>query len=292
MLQTDHIIRKRVLQTDKAFQETSGSFLQLQFDYLQLLRNNKELIDGIHYARLIQQGILPQERHLKRLFDEYFVLFKPQNIIGGDLYWVGQKGKLKIFAVADCTGHGVSGALLSVLALSFLNYVILGKEFNEIHEVLEELDKKWIETFHQGVEYGFDNDWMEIGICTFNTETRELQYSGAFNKLTCICGGETKTYCGSRYPIGGWQLEKMRTFQNHSFTVPEGSMLYMSSDGFKDQFSFQNGKRFGTKRMTKLLNEVAHLPAQKQKQVFEETLQAWKGIEEQTDDICVMGIRL
>jgi len=269
-----------------------GSFLQLQNDYQQLLRNNKELMDGIHYSQLIQQGILPQERHLKRLFDEYFVLFKPQNIIGGDLYWVGQKGKLKIFAVADCTGHGVSGALLSVLALSFLNYVILGKEFVEIHEVLEELDKKWIETFHQGVEYGFDNDWMEIGICAFNSETRELQFSGAFNKLTCVHENEMTTICGNRYPIGGWQLEKTRTYKNHSQILPENTMVYLSSDGFKDQFGFPEGKRFGTKRMTQLISSVAHLPAARQKQVVEAAFESWKGPEVQTDDVCLMGVRL
>jgi len=285
------IIRQDRRQAEKLLLDT-GSFYQLQLDYQQLLKNNKELMDGIHYAQLIQQGILPQERHLKRLFDDYFVLFKPQNIIGGDLYWVGQKGKLKIFAVADCTGHGVSGALLSVLALSFLNYVILGKEFNEIHEVLEELDKKWIETFHQGVEYGFDNDWMEIGICSFHTETRELQFAGAFNKLTCIQGTEITNFYGNRYPIGGWQLEKTRTFINHSLVLPEKSMVYMGSDGFKDQFSFPGGKRFGTKRLTQLIGEVSHLPAAHQKQLIEAAFESWRGGEVQTDDVCLMGIRL
>ncbi len=268
------------------------AFLDLQQEYQRLFRNNKELVDGIHYAKLIQQGILPQDRHLKRLFDDYFVIYKPQNIIGGDLYWVGQKGNLKIFAVADCTGHGVSGALLSVLALSFLNYVILGKEFTEVHEVLEELDKKWIETFHQGVEFGFDNDWMEIGLCSFNTETRELQFAGAFNKVTCITGTEVVNMYGSRYPIGGWQLEKMRTFQNHSMALPPDTMVYLSSDGFKDQFGFTQRKRFGSKRLTELILSGASLSVSEQKKRMESAFENWKGKETQTDDVCMLGIKL
>ncbi|HXC05102.1 MAG TPA: SpoIIE family protein phosphatase [Bacteroidia bacterium] len=268
------------------------SFAQLQIAYQQLFRNNKELMDGIHYAQLIQQGILPQERHMKRLFRDYFVMYKPQSIIGGDLYWVGQKDNLQIFAVADCTGHGVSGALLSVLALSFLNYVILGKHFSELHEVLEELDKKWIETFHQGIEFGFDNDWMEIGICAFNPETRELQYSGAFNKVTCISGSEVLIRYGSRYPIGGWQLEKSRTYENHTLILPENSMVYLHSDGVKDQFGSANGKRFGSRRLAMLLENVAYLPVGEQKRRIESELEAWKGEELQTDDICLMGVRL
>jgi serine phosphatase RsbU (regulator of sigma subunit) len=228
---------------------------------------------------LIQQGILPQERHLERLFENYFIIYRPQSIIGGDLFWVGQKGKLKIFAVADCTGHGVSGALLSVLALSFLNYVILGKEFSEAHQVLEELDKKWIETFHQGMDYGFDNDWMEIGLCTFDTDTRELQYSGAFNKLTCITQDEVIIRYGSRYPIGGWQLEKNRVYTNHRLILPENAMVYLNTDGFKDQFGGPDKKRYGSKRLSKRMESVAKLPTALQKKVLE-------------NDFVVMGIQL
>jgi serine phosphatase RsbU (regulator of sigma subunit) len=266
--------------------------VDIQEEYQKLFANNQELLAGIQYAQLIQQGILPQERHLRRLFEEYFVIYRPQSLIGGDLFWVGQKGRLKIFAVADCTGHGVSGALLSVLALSFLNYVILGKEFNEIHEVLEELDKKWIETFHQGLEYGFDNDWMEIGICSFDPDTRELQYSGAFNKLTCITPEEVISRYGSRYPIGGWQLEKSRTYKNHSIQIPENSMIYLYSDGFKDQFGELSKKRYGSKRLTELIEVASKYPMDQQKTILENDFLAWKGREVQTDDMCMLGIKL
>jgi serine phosphatase RsbU (regulator of sigma subunit) len=272
--------------------EEEVSYKELHSEYSKLYHNNKELLDNIYYAAFVQQGILPQERHLKRLFSEYFVIYKPQNIIGGDLYWVCQKNDWQIFAVADCTGHGVSGALLSVLAVSFLNYLVLGKEFTSLGKVLEELDKKWIETFQQGIELGYNNDWMEIGICSFNPITRELQYAGAFNDLTYVVNDEIKTLNGNRYPIGGWQLEEKRTFKDHSVILPEDAMLYLYTDGFKDQFGDLSKKRFSTKRFIHLLKNTNHLPSHIQMERIETEFNFWKGTEPQTDDVCMMGIRL
>ena len=272
--------------------EEEVSYSELQTEYSKLFHTNKELLDNIYYAAFVQQGIMPQERHLKRLFKEYFVIYKPQNIIGGDLYWTAQKGNLQIFAVADCTGHGVSGALLSVLAISFLNYLVLGKDFTCLGEVLEELDKKWIETFHQGIELGYNNDWMEIGICAFNPKTRELQYAGAYNNLTYIFDDTVEVLSGNRYPIGGWQMEEKRTFKSHSIILPENAMLYLHTDGFKDQFGDLSKKRFSSKRFSQLLKNTNHLPSHKQMERIEEEFNFWKGAETQTDDVCIMGIRL
>jgi len=272
--------------------EEEVSYKELQTEYSKLYHTNKELLDNIYYSAFVQQGILPQERHLKRLFSEYFVIYKPQNIIGGDLYWVCQKNDLQIFAVADCTGHGVSGALLSVLAVSFLNYLVLGKEFTSLGKVLEELDRKWIETFHQGIELGYNNDWMEIGICSFNPKTRELQYSGAFNNLTYVVEDKIKTFPGNRYPIGGWQLEEKRTFNDHSVILPQNAMLYLYTDGFKDQFGDLSKKRFSSKRVVHLLKTTNHLPSHKQMERIESEFNFWKGTEPQTDDVCMMGVRL
>ncbi|HEX7412611.1 MAG TPA: SpoIIE family protein phosphatase [Bacteroidia bacterium] len=272
--------------------EEEISYKELHTEYHKLYNNNKELIDSMHYAAFVQQGILPQERHFERLFTDYFILYKPQSIIGGDLYWVGQKGGLKIFAVGDCTGHGMSGALLSVLALSFLNYIVLGKEFDLIGEVLDEMDKKWIETFQQGIELGYNNDWMEIGIVAFNAETRELQYAGAFSKLTYFINDNMHEVIGNKYPIGGWQLEKNRSFNTHKITLPPDTTLYLSSDGFKDQFGYASGKRYGSRRLKTFLQELAKLDMQQQKIKIEQEFTLWKGIEEQTDDVCVMGVKL
>jgi serine phosphatase RsbU (regulator of sigma subunit) len=272
--------------------EEEVSYKELRVEYTKLYQSNKELTDNMYYAAFVQQGILPQDRHLKRLFSEYFVIYHPQNIIGGDLYWVCRKNEWQIFAVADCTGHGVSGALLSVLAVSFLNYLVLGKEFVSLGKVLEELDRKWIETFQQGVELGYNNDWMEIGICAFNSKTRELRYSGAFNNLVYMADDKVKTLPGNRYPIGGWQLEQQRSFNDHSVILPENTMLYLYTDGIKDQFGDFSKKRFSSKRFTQLLKNVNHLPSHRQKEKIETEFNFWKGEEPQTDDVCLMGVRL
>lgn len=272
--------------------EEEITYTELHTEYQKLYQNNKDILDSMHYAAFVQQGILPQERHFKRLFSDYFIMYKPQSIIGGDLYWIGQKGNLKIFAVGDCTGHGISGAMLSVLALSFLNYIVLGKDFNLIGEVLDEMDKKWIETFQQGIELGYNNDWMEIGIGAYNPETRELQYAGAFSKLSYIVQDELIELVGNKYPIGGWQLEKERTYKTHQLVLPQNTTLYLSSDGFKDQFGYESGKRYGSKRLKNLLKKASKFHVSEQMKLIEREFTAWKSMEEQTDDVCLMGIKL
>ena len=274
------------------YTEEEITYTELHAEYKKLYKNNKDILDSMHYAAFVQQGILPQERHFKRLFSDYFIMYKPQSIIGGDLYWVGQKNNLKIFAVGDCTGHGISGAMLSVLALSFLNYIVLGKDFDLIGEVLDEMDKKWLETFQQGIDLGYNNDWMEIGIAAYNTETRELQYAGAFSKLTYVVQDELFELIGNKYPIGGWQLETDRTYKTHQITLPKNATLYLSSDGFKDQFGYDSGKRYGSKRLKALLKQIYNLHVSEQIKLVEKEFNGWKSIEEQTDDVCLMGIKL
>ena len=274
------------------YTEEEITYTELHAEYQKLYKNNKDILDSMHYAAFVQQGILPQERHFKRLFSDYFIMYKPQSIIGGDLYWVGQKNNLKIFAVGDCTGHGISGAMLSVLALSFLNYIVLGKDFDLIGEVLDEMDKKWLETFQQGIDLGYNNDWMEIGIAAYNTETRELQYAGAFSKLTYVVQDELFELIGNKYPIGGWQLETDRTYKTHQITLPKNATLYLSSDGFKDQFGYDSGKRYGSKRLKALLKQIYNLHVSEQIKLVEKEFNGWKSIEEQTDDVCLMGIKL
>jgi serine phosphatase RsbU (regulator of sigma subunit) len=273
--------------------EEEVTYKELHLEYQKLFKNNKALMDNMYYAAFVQQGILPQERHFKRLFNEYFIIYKPQHVIGGDLYWVAQKENWKILAVGDCTGHGMSGAMLSVLALSFLNYLVLGKDFASPGKILGELDRKWIETFSQGLELGYiNNDWLEIGLCAFNAQTREIRFAGAFNKLICASADEVKVLNGNRFPIGGWQIEDKRIFTDHSYTLPEQSMLYMYSDGFKDQFGDISGKRFGSRRLDQLLESISKQPATRQMEKLEEEFNFWKGTEMQMDDVCVLGVRL
>jgi serine phosphatase RsbU (regulator of sigma subunit) len=278
-------------QSEKIDRETSHE--TLKEEYRKLYNNNLELLEGIYYAASVQQGLLPQDRHFRRNFSDYFVYYRPLRIIGGDLYWVGQKDNKVYFAVADCTGHGVSGAMLSVLAVSFLNYVLLGKEHEHLGEALNEIDRKWIETFNfSHSDYLFDNDWMELSLVSFDYHTRILKFSGANNSICIARKNEFISLKGNAYPIGGWQIEKDRRYTEQSIFLPDQVMVYLSSDGYKDQFGGPNEKRFGRKQLHRLLREISQSPSPEQKTVLDQTLNRWMRKSPQTDDICVMGIRL
>ncbi len=265
---------------------------ELSTEYLKLHEYKEEIYNGFSYAAIIQQGMLPQQRHFERLFQEHFVIYQPQNIVSGDFYWIAEKNDTVLFAVADCTGHGISGAMLSVLGISFLNYVVLGKCHDCLGKMLEEVDKKWIETFNVYSEKGKDNDWMEISLGSFNPKTRVMKFAGARGKITVINGEGTQVIKGDRYPIGGWQIESNRTYHETEIILPEGSMVYLSSDGFKDQVGGPTNKTMKERQVRKLLNELFHLPADIQKSFLSSAFNEWRGNNNQMDDVCLMGLRL
>lgn len=262
-----------------------------------LQNENKSIYEALAYAATIQNGILPKERHFNRLFDEHFVIYRPLQLIGGDFYWVAAKNDKIFFATADCTGHGIGGAMLSTLGISFLNYVVLGKEIEDLGKILMEIDKKWIETFNQQSDLDENNDWMEISICSYNTLTGELLFAGANGNLLTTGDQGSEFYEGDKYPIGGWQLEKNRIFHQKRVSLDRSTGLYLGSDGFRHQFGgdpalYPSGKKYSKNRLFNLINELHGIPMYMQAEIIENQLDAWKGHHEQTDDICLIGIRL
>jgi serine phosphatase RsbU (regulator of sigma subunit) len=265
---------------------------ELRKAYGQLEKKNKDLIDGLYYAAFVQQGLLPQARHFRKLNRPWFIIYNPLHIIGGDFFWIGKKGDICIYAVGDCTGHGVSGAMLSSLAIGFLNYLVYSKDFDCPGQLLNELDKKWIETFNHYEDEDVNNDWMEISLVMFNERTSVLQFAGAGGSILLAEDGDARKLKGNNYPIGGWQIEQNRTFDTHTLHVNEPLKLFMYSDGFKDQFGGAEFKRFGHKRFSGMIGASAHLSCAEQKAVLEDELLLWKGAGEQTDDVCVLRIDL
>lgn len=248
--------------------------------------------NSLVYAQTIQNGLLPKERHFNKFFKDYFVLYKPQHKIGGDFYWLTQKEDTIFFAMADCTGHGVSGAMLSVLGISLLNYVIQ-KKFDSIGEYLTELDKKWIETFNnESYDIEFNNDWMEITLIAYNTLTKELSYASAGGEFAVCQNNEVQVYKGNAFPIGGWQIEKNRSFNSHKVSLSERSKLYFFSDGFKHQFDHSNSKKFSKKRLLDLIKTNASLKMSEQNEFIELMFNSWKENTKQTDDVSLVGIEL
>jgi serine phosphatase RsbU (regulator of sigma subunit) len=265
---------------------------ELKGAYHQLEKKNKDLLDGLYYAAFVQQGLMPQERHFAKLDHPYLIYYNPLQIIGGDFFWIGKKDDWCFYAVGDCTGHGVSGAMLSSLAIGFLNYVVYAKQYENIGEILSEIDKKWVETFKRNEEEDVNNDWLELSLIAFNKKTGELQFTGAMGNILMINADGFEKIHGSRFPIGGWQIEKSRIYQTKKFNIIPGTKVYLYSDGFKDQFGELTNKRLGSHSFKKLLLSLSKYPMHRQRELLDNHFLLWKGNTEQTDDVCLMAIEL
>jgi serine phosphatase RsbU (regulator of sigma subunit) len=242
------------------------------------------------YAQTIQSGLLPKTRHFDKFFKDHFIFYHPQKKIGGDFYWLTSKDDIVFFAMADCTGHGVSGAMLSVLGISLLNYAIQ-KSFDKVGDYLTELDKKWIETFNNELsDSKFNNDWLEITLISFNTKTREFQYSCGGGEFAIHQNNELNLYKGNNFPIGGWQLEQNRQFDTYSLVLEENAKIYFFSDGLKHQFDWENKKKFSRTRLLNLLSYNQPMRMNYQHELVADVFNTWKGNTQQTDDVSLIGI--
>lgn len=249
-------------------------------------------IESLRYARLIQQGLLPKKRHFNRLFNDHFVIYKPLNYVSGDFYWVGGKGDLSYLAVGDCTGHGVPGAMLSVLARSILEYSIMNKGLTKTHKILHELDKKFIESF-SGINGEFyNNDWVDLALVCIDKKNKKIYFSSAKRKMLFIDKNEARLIDGEPFPIGGWQMEEKRNFKSTVLDFSEGDTIYLGSDGYQDQIGGDKMKKFSSRRLHDLLGEVHELKMSEQKNLLLTTFTSWKAMNDQVDDICIVGIRL
>lgn len=265
-------------------------------EMLRNLRNNelavKEHKDELMYAGILQQGLFPKKRHFKRIFEDSFLIYKPKNYVSGDFYWIGEKNGILYFACADCTGHGVPAAMLSVLGYSLLNYALYNADLTSPSEILKRVDEKFIESFEFESSSQTTNDWIDISLCAFDPVDMKLTFSGANRKALVISEKRSHVLPGNRYPIGGWQLEEFRDFKEHTIDVERGDWVYLGSDGYQDQFGGLQGKKFGSNKLHTLLKAVSHFPGSEQDILLKEHLDAWMQNREQTDDICLMGVRV
>jgi serine phosphatase RsbU (regulator of sigma subunit) len=252
----------------------------------------KEHNDELIYAGILQQGLFPRSRHFKRIFDDSFLIYKPKNHVSGDFYWVGEKNGIRYFACADCTGHGVPAAMLSVLGYSLLNYGLYNADLDSPSEILKKVDWKFIESFDFEGSAQTTNDWIDISLCSYDPSTGILKFCGANRKALVISEKRSLVLPGNRYPIGGWQLEEHRDFQEIKIEVEKGDWVYLGSDGYQHQFGGLLGKKFGSNKLHTLLKSVSKYDGPQQKGALIETFDSWIGGREQTDDICVMGVKL
>lgn len=250
------------------------------------------LLDAITYAKRIQEAILPSKTQMKEILGKYFVLYLPRDIVSGDFYYVASKEHKKVIIVADCTGHGVPGALMSMIAHEILNDIIKSRSITAPSLILEELHKRIREVLHQ--KDNSNNDGLDVSVLTIDTITKEITFAGARQSLVYMQAGEAKIIRGNNYPIGGEQREKTRFFDLYTLPNHSISHLYLFTDGFQDQFGGENGKKFMLSNFIKTINEIHNLPIETQKKQLHKILNQWieEANETQIDDILVLGVEL
>jgi serine phosphatase RsbU (regulator of sigma subunit) len=251
----------------------------------------EEITASIEYASRIQMAMLPMEDHFKESFSDYFILFKPRDIVSGDFYWIGEDDSSIFFTVADCTGHGVPGAFMSTMGISTLNEIVANKHSLQANTVLNLLREKTKTSLHQTGKTGEAADGMDIAFCVLNKNRRTLQFSGAYNPMFIFQGGEFKEYRADRMPIGIHYGDE-RSFTNFVITVCRGDTVYIFSDGFTSQFGGPDGVKYKTSNLRKLLKEIYYRPMVEQRNILEIEFARWRGTEAQVDDITILGIRI
>ncbi len=256
-----------------------------------LSKQNKAISESILYAKQIQSAVMPKKQLLDEIMPEYFILFKPRDVVSGDFYWIRKTQEFVIIIVADCTGHGVPGAFMSMLGISILNEIVWNKKITKANQALNKLRNHVKHALEQTGKEGEIDDGMDLALCLLNTTTNELQYAGANNSLYLIKDGNFNEIKADKMPIGYYPNEKP-SFTNHEIQLNKGDTLYLFSDGFMDQFGGKQGFKFMTARFQQLLLDINIRPMELQEVLIEEELDRWMVGWEQTDDILVMGVRV
>ncbi len=256
-----------------------------------ILLKNIELTDSIAYARHIQEAILPLKKEIEIAFPQSFVFFRPKEIVSGDFYWYSTKGNKHYMAAVDCTGHGVPGALISILGYNSLNQAI--NEHNMVHpsDILNYLNKSVGSVFNHS-ERSTVRDGMDISLCCVDYTTMTLEYAGAFNPLYYFSKGVFKKIKGNRFPIGSFQGEELKEFVNHEINIKPGDVFYIFTDGFADQFGGPKEKKFKQRQFIELLLESYDTPMHNQENILRKTILDWQANNEQVDDMLVIGFRI
>lgn len=258
-------------------------------------KQDEEIIDSIKSAERIQKNVLPTRECLDSLFEDHFVLYKPKSIIGGDIYWTSRVDNKVVVSAIDCTGHGVRGALLSMLAVAFLHEIVNENRITKPSFILNDLSNRFVKVLRQSEASADIKDGADISLCLIDYDTKTIEFAGINNTLYLVRDGhmiEMKTE-KSRF-----HFDSEHEFKNHTQQFDKGDKLYLFSDGYADQFGniygFGDsiGKKFNYKQFRQLIAEIQNLPMAEQEKILDNTIEYWKGNLEQVDDILVMGFEL
>ncbi len=253
-------------------------------------KKNKEIFDSINYALQIQEAHLPSLKHIEDHLPNTFILYKPKDIVSGDFYWFEHINDISLIAVADCTGHGIPGALMSMIGHSKLDSIVSVIDDLSPDNVLTELDKNITQTLSDNNYSTKIYDGMDIVLCAIDKEQMTLDFSSAFRPLIIINNKELKEIKGERFPIGGGTLYGDKKFKSHRINLKKGDNIYLFSDGYVDQLGGESRKRFKSKKFRELLISISHLRPGQQKKALDKAILDWQGKTPQIDDILIIGI--
>ncbi len=261
---------------------------QLNESRAKVKEKNREIVDSINYAKRIQNAMLPSEVFFQRNFNQYFIHYTPKDIVAGDFYWMEEMDDKILLAAADCTGHGVPGALVSLVCYNALNKAVLENKLSDPGQILDLTRKFVVEHFSKTDEKV--KDGMDISLVSIDKETKKIAWAGANNPLWYIQNNELKAILSNKQPIG--IAEKAIPFTSHQIQLSVNDCIYLFTDGYADQFGGNKGKKFMYKQLKELLLANSHISMVEQKKVLKDTIENWKGSLEQVDDILVIGIRI
>lgn len=252
----------------------------------EIAEKNKSIIDSINYARRLQNAILPPQEKLQRHLGENFVFYLPKDIVSGDFYWVAESHGRTFLAVADCTGHGVPGAMVSMLGFNGLNHAVA--ESGDPAQILQILDKYILDGLQKGSS-GEVADGMDISLVAIDKVNLKVSFAGAMNDAILVTQKVQIPLVASKNTVGGQSSSK--TFTSVDYTVSRGDSLFLFTDGFSDQFGGERGKKFMYKKFISLLNNISSLPSDQQREKLQSAFNQWKGSHEQIDDVLVIGVK-
>ncbi|HSL87372.1 MAG TPA: SpoIIE family protein phosphatase, partial [Bacteroidales bacterium] len=278
-----NLIREKLLLEERVRERTA----EVVQKSVEIEEKNRDITASIRYAERIQMAMLPPED----TFSDTFVLFLPKDIVSGDFYWMYDNGDQQFIAAADCTGHGVPGAFMSIIGHNSLSKIVREYGITRPSAILDQLNVEVTRALLQRDEKAI-TDGMDIALITFDKKDSTVEYAGAFNPLYLVRNGELFIYRGDRIPIGMTRINVRKSYTNQKVDAQPGDMLYMFSDGYADQFGWQGGKKFKTANIRRLVTEIYHLPVAEQRSRLMDELLQWKGDLAQIDDILFIDTRI
>jgi serine phosphatase RsbU (regulator of sigma subunit) len=281
---------RRLIVTKKLLKEKEEALEVIAKQKGELEMRDKEITDSIIYAQRIQEALLPSESYFRKHFEVSFIFFKPKDIVSGVFYWIGEKGDKVFVVAADCTGHGVPGAIMSMIGIEIIEKTINDDNIEIPSKILSVLDKGLEKTFSREKNIGtIIRDGMDVGLCVIDKKRRKVVFAGAFFPLYLIRNNSLIEIKGNKIIIG--MNQEGLSYTDHELDLMEDDMFYLFSDGYVDQFGGTEKKKFMYRRFRYLLMTIHRFPVNDQKSILEENIRTWMGSNIQVDDIMVIGFK-